>query len=246
MTRTLEDEIESFREMKERGDFAHLGADDWVVVSGGRLFYIAKEFAEAIAWVDGQGLLNKVPVLIRQIEERPLMLPLIAVDRDRSLENVREFHRVFGCHIADRPRIPPLGTAGWPDVNTTALHLLDIAEGLKRKAALHKEGLNEGAALVLIRLQLMVEEIGELAHAIANGDLVEALDALADIDYVVNGTWLTLGLDGLKAEACQIVHDSNMSKLDADGRPIISEAGRVVKGPGYWPPTERLRELLRR
>jgi hypothetical protein len=32
------------------------------------------------------------------------------------------------------------------------------------------------------------------------------------------------------------VFDSNMSKLDNEGRPIRNESGKVLKGPNYQPP----------
>lgn len=32
------------------------------------------------------------------------------------------------------------------------------------------------------------------------------------------------------------VFESNMSKLDIDGKPILSEPGKVLKGPGYFEP----------
>ena len=33
-----------------------------------------------------------------------------------------------------------------------------------------------------------------------------------------------------------LVHESNMSKLDEDGKPIRREDGKVLKGPNYQPP----------
>lgn len=38
-------------------------------------------------------------------------------------------------------------------------------------------------------------------------------------------------------EALRRVHESNMSKLDEDGNPILRESdGKVLKGPNYMPP----------
>lgn len=162
----------------------------------------------------------------------------------------------------------------------------------------------------LTRVQLITEELAELAHAFAAGHLVEALDALTDLQYVVDGSFLALGarayeypargkfhghtvplmpaeyrrldllarmqrplgkftealyggyrvsalqhlaafqlgldeafaacgLECVREEAFNEVHRSNMSKLGADGRPIVNEAGRVVKGPNYFRPDLR-------
>ena len=61
-----------------------------------------------------------------------------------------------------------------------------------------------------------------------------ALKELADLVYVCyqyaeNMHWF---LD----EALNRVHESNMSKLDEDGKPIYREDGKVLKGPNYKPP----------
>ena len=37
-------------------------------------------------------------------------------------------------------------------------------------------------------------------------------------------------------DAFLMVHDSNMSKLDEDGKPIFREDGKVLKGPNYRAP----------
>lgn len=41
-----------------------------------------------------------------------------------------------------------------------------------------------------------------------------------------------------------IIMDSNFSKLDAEGRPIYDERGKVMKGPHYWKPEPKIREVL--
>ena len=63
----------------------------------------------------------------------------------------------------------------------------------------------------------------------------ECLKELADIVYVCYQYAENMGwfLD----EALDRVHQSNMSKLGADGEPIYREDGKVLKGPNYKPPT---------
>lgn len=36
----------------------------------------------------------------------------------------------------------------------------------------------------------------------------------------------------------------NESKLDADGKPIYDLNGKLQKGPNYWKPAPRIKELL--
>tara|TARA_R100001460_G_scaffold39525_6_gene74357 strand:+ start:4454 stop:4828 length:375 start_codon:yes stop_codon:yes gene_type:complete len=88
---------------------------------------------------------------------------------------------------------------------------------------------------------LIVEEFKEFLEA---EDLLfrdskplhaEALKELADLVYVcyqfaANENW---DLD----EALSRVHESNMSKLGKDGKPVYREDGKVLKGKNYKPPT---------
>lgn len=155
---------------------------------------------------------------------------------DPGVEMVREFHEAFGAHIASEPGFPELDDDDRSLLAAIGLSLGSLAKALKNQAAEANAAGRPGLGLLLIRLQLHIEENGELADAFGAGDLVEALDALTDISYVVDGTYLTLGLGEAKVEADQEVHRSNMTKLGPDGKPIISDAGRVVKGPNYSRP----------
>ena len=91
-------------------------------------------------------------------------------------------------------------------------------------------------ARVQMRLALLEEEVAELRAAAQAGDMVEVLDALCDIQYVLDGTFLEFGLHKLKDRAMAEVHASNMSKLGADGRPVLREDGKVLKGPSFRRP----------
>ena len=91
-----------------------------------------------------------------------------------------------------------------------------------------------------VQHELIVEEFKEFLEAAGflfrHGKNVqeECLKELADLVYVcyqyaANMKW---DLD----EAMYRVHESNMSKLDEDGKPIYREDGKVLKGPNYKPP----------
>ena len=64
--------------------------------------------------------------------------------------------------------------------------------------------------LVKLRMALIREELDELETAVKKHDLIETIDALTDLIYVVQGMGSSLGLDLDKA--FDIVHRSNMSK----------------------------------
>lgn len=88
----------------------------------------------------------------------------------------------------------------------------------------------------LLREDLMCEEWEELCQAMYKKDMVKILDGLCDLLYVVYGTAHEYGLGPILNEAITEVHRSNMSKLGADGKPVIREDGKVLKGPNFTPP----------
>ena len=85
-----------------------------------------------------------------------------------------------------------------------------------------------------LRLDLIQEELDELAQAMEDRDMVQIADALTDLLYVVYGAGHAFGID--LDECFQEVHSSNMSKLGPNGKPIHREDGKVMKGPGFFEP----------
>ena len=63
----------------------------------------------------------------------------------------------------------------------------------------------------------------------------DTLKELADLVYVCYQYAENMGWD--LDTAMDRVHQSNMSKLGEDGKPILREDGKVLKGPNYQPPT---------
>ena len=85
-----------------------------------------------------------------------------------------------------------------------------------------------------LRLDLIKEELSELKEAMDNKDLLEVADALTDILYVTYGAGHAFGIN---LDKCfEEVQNSNMSKLDENGKPIYNEHGKVMKGPNYFKP----------
>ena len=162
------------------------------------------------------------------------VLPLVAHDGVGEREGddpealVRRFHHVYGL---------PVQTDG---------------------ASLERESLD-------MRMSLIAEEFSELVGAVygqaaraeiessyrravaaddGTRDTVETADALADLIYVIYGMALETGID--LAAVLAEVQRSNMSKLGADGKPVYREDGKVLKGPGYFPPNVEAVLLSRR
>ena len=85
-----------------------------------------------------------------------------------------------------------------------------------------------------LRIDLITEELEELAEAMKNKDLLEVADALTDILYVTYGAGHAFGIN---LDKCfDEVQNSNMSKLDENGKAIYNESGKVMKGPKYFKP----------
>ena len=85
-----------------------------------------------------------------------------------------------------------------------------------------------------LRFDLIKEELDELKEALEKKNLLEVADALTDILYVTYGAGHAFGIN---LDKCfDEVQNSNMSKLDKNGRPIYNESGKVMKGPNYFKP----------
>ena len=85
-----------------------------------------------------------------------------------------------------------------------------------------------------LRIDLIKEELDELTAAMKNKDLLEVADALTDILYVTYGAGHAFGIN---LDKCfDEVQNSNMSKLDTNGKPIYNNVGKVMKGPNYFKP----------
>ena len=108
------------------------------------------------------------------------------------------------------------------------LFMTTFGQEVKTKPGLSSDKIND------LRINLINEELEEFKVAIKNKDLKEAVDALTDILYVTYGAGHAFGVN---LDKCfDEVQQSNMSKLDKDGKPIYNEAGKVMKGPNYFKP----------
>ena len=75
-----------------------------------------------------------------------------------------------------------------------------------------------------LRIDLIKYELEELIE-MNNKDLLEVADALTDILYVTHGAGHAFGID---LDKCfQEVQNSNMSKLDENGKPIYNDLEKL-------------------
>ena len=103
-----------------------------------------------------------------------------------------------------------------------------FGQEVKNKPSFSSDKINK------LRIDLITEELEELKEAIKDKNLLEVADALTDILYVTYGTGHAFGID---LDKCfDEVQNSNMSKLDGNGKPIYNNSGKVMKGPNYFKP----------
>ena len=106
--------------------------------------------------------------------------------------------------------------------------MVTFGQEVKNKAEFPNEKITK------LRYDLIREELEELGQAIKDKDIKEVADALTDILYVTYGAGHAFGID---LDKCfDEVQNSNMSKLDENGKPIYNESGKVMKGPNYFKP----------
>ena len=112
--------------------------------------------------------------------------------------------------------------------NKVGIFMKTFGQEVKNKPSFSSDKINK------LRIDLIKEELEELTEAMNNNDLLEVADALTDILYVTYGAGHAFGIN---LDKCfDEVQNSNMSKLDENGRPIYNDAGKVMKGPNYFKP----------
>jgi predicted HAD superfamily Cof-like phosphohydrolase len=87
-----------------------------------------------------------------------------------------------------------------------------------------------------LRHALMEEENNEYLEACEKNSLIEIADALGDQLYILCGTILKHGMQDVIEDVFREIQASNMSKLGEDGKAVIREDGKILKGPGYFRP----------
>ncbi len=136
---------------------------------------------------------------------------------------ISRFNRMYKLHANDQPTLLGPERVG----NFHAILLEEVEEGLdlmKNYEAAQAEGAG------------MLSEDQRLAI------LTEMSDWLGDIVVYCASEAKRWGLPLNKILG--VIMESNFSKLGADGQPLYDDRGKVLKGPGYWKPEPRIRELL--
>lgn len=96
--------------------------------------------------------------------------------------------------------------------------------------------------------EILAEELEEIDEIIDNYDtpgadlFVNLSDLLGDLQVYCASEMRRWGLPN--DEVLGIIMESNFSKLGDDGKPIIDERGKILKGPNYWKPEPQIAAML--
>ena len=139
---------------------------------------------------------------------------------------VSEFHRAFDSPILDKPQVPA--------DDRVRLRLTLIAEELFElmTSSLNttEEELLDGGTRRSPISELEERMMGLIKRLPVRVDIVEFADALADLDYVIEGSRLEFGING--APVAAEVHRANMTKVGGHRR----TDGKWVKPASFTPP----------
>lgn len=88
----------------------------------------------------------------------------------------------------------------------------------------------------MMRHGLIKEELKEIMEGYKNNDSTEMVDGIVDLLYVTIGLAVQMGVADKLEQCFDEVQRSNMTKLGEDGKPVLREDGKILKGENYSPP----------
>lgn len=96
----------------------------------------------------------------------------------------------------------------------------------------------------------LLDEVNEIDDIVAACEskaepidvLVAVADLLGDVIVYCRSEALKFGIP--LEDVLGVIMDSNESKLGGDGKPIYDGNGKFLKGPNYWKPEPKIKELL--
>lgn len=139
-------------------------------------------------------------------------------------DQVEEFHRAMGVPILSHPQVP--------SKERVLLRVALVAEEFFELIAAIAPNVPPGSVETPHTLTTEVVDILR-EHFEEHGmkvDLVKVADALADLDYVIEGTRQEFGIFG--PPIAREVHEANMRKVGAPRR----EDGKIMKPEAWRPP----------
>jgi predicted HAD superfamily Cof-like phosphohydrolase len=132
------------------------------------------------------------------------------------IDLVRDFHTKFAEPIADAPVDPDKGLLKFR-AEVVLEELLELVGALGFNVTIDPP---DGSGVRTVDLQWK-----------GSYDPVKTVDAMRDLEYVLAGTELALGLQDVREETFLAVHTANMTKQLTEG---VNK--KIAKPPGWKPP----------
>lgn len=105
------------------------------------------------------------------------------------------------------------------------------------------EEVREARQIIQKYEHLLNEQRGDLDGEARLELLTDLADWLGDIVVYCASEAKRWGLP--LQQILAVIMESNFSKLDVNGQPIYDHRGKVLKGPNYWKPEPRIKEIVR-
>jgi predicted HAD superfamily Cof-like phosphohydrolase len=159
---------------------------------------------------------------------------------DYAANQVRQFHKAFNHLANSSPTVIPTDVA-IARTHWTAEELVEFlyatAKGDKEEFINMVMGLKQS----IDNTTCKIIEKGEPVEDV----LVAQADALTDINYFTQGSFVIMGVD--PQPLFDIVQNANMAKLFPDGKPRYrKEDGKIIKPDGWIPPEPQLKAEIQR
>lgn len=133
-----------------------------------------------------------------------------SIGMNKTLKAVAEFHQTFGAPVLESPAIPPQ--------DRVKLRLSLILEELHELA--------QEAGQEALFIDMLQKKVADFKGTSTEADLTGVMDALCDLQVVLNGSILEFGLQPTFDAAFDEVHRSNMSKActnEADAQASVKK-----------------------
>ena len=149
---------------------------------------------------------SDIEMLVNQI--------MTIVDDKSSIEQVKDFMDTFNQKVRNKPEMPT------PKECSFRLKL-GIEEYEEAAEACGSEVLSEFGLLLYKRSEAIRYKV-ENARESLKPNLVGLVDALIDSQYILDGFFITAGMQDIKEEAFLEVHNSNMSKACNNEQEVLN------------------------
>lgn len=165
-------------------------------------------------------------------------------------ERTKVFHEVFDAPIRPYFKKPDPDFAHMSDervafrtafILSEAFEILEQGFGLNVRFDVSGDGSSFHHTSGSNNAGLAQAILGAMKEGTGKRDLIGVVDGLGDLNVVVNGFAVELGIDMRPVD--REIFASNLTKLGADGQPIVADgsdpsqpAGKILKGPNYVEP----------